>query len=157
MAIEVVKGPVYTRLFQVEAGTANSIKGGVPLKKDGAYVVAVANGDPEIGTDEFVGVSSSISTETADEDGTVEVRVISVGETILRGPASTPANLENNDYRGMSVTFDVSSGVYTIDEDEADDIDVHGLVIVDQDADRGTVDVMVKPEATIIGSKITQT
>jgi hypothetical protein len=152
-SIEVLKGPVFTRRFQVDAGAEGSIKPGTPLKAVGVYVAAVADGDPEVATDQFVGIASSISTETATVDGWVEVKVVIPGQTVLRGKANTPSNLSNN-YRGNHVTFDVSGSVFTIDENEASDPDVHGLVIVDQDATRGTVDFMVQSEAMIIGSSI---
>jgi hypothetical protein len=82
------------------------------------------------------------------------VRVVVPQETVLRGPADTAGNLSDS-ILGNSVTFDVDSGTFKIDEDETDDPDVHGLVIEDYDADQGTVDVVVKPEATHYGASIT--
>jgi len=158
MDITFVKGPEYTRRWNVQDRTNSSlsetIKAGQPLKKNGQYATLIEGGDPEVGTDQMIGVANAESTESSSDDGHVDVRVVVPQETVLRGPADTAGNLSDS-ILGNSVTFDVDSGTFKIDEDETDDPDVHGLVIEDYDADQGTVDVVVKPEATHYGASIT--
>jgi len=149
MSVSIVKGKNFTRRFETGANTL--LSAGTPVKMGTNVVVALATGDPEIRTDQFVGITSNASTDTATVAGFVDVIVIIPGETVLRAPATTPANLAAG-ILGDSVTFDVTTGVYTVDEDEGDDPDVHGLLIVGYDATNGTVDFQVKPEAMNIGS-----
>lgn len=152
MAIEVLKGDVYTRQRLTAAGTA--IPGaGLPLKKSGRYAVLCADGDPEIGTDEFLGISTNASTDTASVAGTVDYIEI-VPKMVLRGPA-TPGITLSQAQVGDAVTFDVSNGVFTIDADEGSDPDVHALEIVAVNVAAGTVDVEVKSAALITGDRIT--
>lgn len=151
--IRVLKGPVYTRKRLTAAGTLIT-GGGIPLKKSGRYAVACATGDPEIGTDQFLGISTDASTDTASLAGSVEYVEIKQG-MVLRGAAHTPANVTEA-LIGNSVTLDLTDGKFTINENETDDQDVHALEIVAVDIARGLVDVEVKTEAYITGGSITQ-
>jgi hypothetical protein len=145
------------RTFKTEAaGTA--IKVGEPVKIGGTgsnYVVPLATGDPEIGTDRMVGIAASASTQTASADGVVDVYIPIPGVTVMRAKATTAANVDTDAeilaLLNDSVTFDLASGVYTIDEDEGDDIDVHGLLIVGGNADEKTLDVVLKSGASLSG------
>lgn len=148
---------VPTRTFKTEAN-ATAIKVGEPVKIGGTgnnYVIPLATGDPEIGTDRMVGIAASASTQTASADGEVEVYVVTPGVTVMRAKATTAANVDTaaellailND----SVTFDLTSTVYTVDEDEGDDIDVHGLLIVGGNVDEQTIDFVLKSGASISG------
>lgn len=144
-------GPVLT--FNVEAGAAGSIIPGYPVKIGGTgnnYVVGLATGDPEIGTDRMIGVAVSTSTDTASADGTVQVQTVVPNMTVMRAEAQAGANLADGILLD-SVTFDLATGDYTIDENEGDDPDVHGLVVVDYDADADTVDFMLKSGASLSG------
>ena len=142
-----------TENWQVQDRTSSSdtvIYPGEPVKQaaDGSpYVIHLATGDPEIGTDIFVGIAASQSTETATADGSVEVYKLQEG-MVLRGKATTAGNVDTaakiNALRGDCVTFDLTSTTYTIDEDEGNDNNVHGLIIMGGDPDKGTLDVRVK-------------
>lgn len=148
---------VSTKVFKVEDRTtsseADTIKPGEPVKISGTgsnFVAPLAAGDPEIGTDRMVGIAASESTETSSADGEVEVYLIRPGQTVMRAKAETSGNLADG-ILNDSVTFDISSGSFVIDENEGDDPDVHGLLIVDYDADRGTVDFVLKTGASLEG------
>ncbi len=138
-----------------------TIKRGEPVKRDNAsFVIPVATGDPEIATDILVGIAQSESTETSSAEGTVEVALINPS-TVLRGRTSaTIADAAallavKFDY----VTFDVagSPGAITIDHDEGDDPNSHGLCIIDGDFVADTVDVLVHINATLSGSRVGDT
>lgn len=127
---------------------------GEPVKRVTAtdqYVQPVATGDPEHGTDIFLGVTKTVSTETSTVDGLVDVELCGPG-TQLRGFATTSTNVNTQAkliaIRLDFVTFDVTAltgtnGDFTIDEDEADDSNVHALMIADGDIVKGTLDVVV--------------
>lgn len=136
-----------------------TIKPGEPVKQNNAnFVLLCATGDPEQGTDAFVGIAHNESDETSSAEGTVDVEVVAPYVTRIRGRATTSTNIDTDaELKGVlmdAVTFDLSSGDFTIDEDETDDPDVHGLVIVDGDINKGTLDVYVKPLATLFGNAI---
>lgn len=144
---------VPTRVFNVEAGASSSIKAGEPVKITGTgnnYVDLLAGGDPEIGTDRMVGIAANDSDDTASADGTVEVYMVKPDETVMRCNADTSGNLGDG-ILNDAVTFDVDSGTFKVDEDEGDDPDVHGLLIVGYDSDHGTVDFVLKQGASLSG------
>lgn len=149
---------VTTRTYRVEAGAAGSIDVGEPVKIGGTgnnYVALIATGDPEIATDRMVGVAARLSTDTAAADGTVDVWCVTPNITVMTAAATTPANIDTDAellaILNDSVTFDVTAGVFTIDEDEGDDPDVHGLMIVGGDINNGTLDFVLKDGASISG------
>lgn len=136
-------------------------KQGEPIKQDNEnYALVVATGDPEISTDLLLGVASAESTETSSVEGTVRYEVAGPG-TLLRGKATTVGNIDTDaellaiemDY----VTFDVTTTVITINENEGSDPNVHGLFIKTGDIVRGTLDVWIHTNVTIFGSLIGQT
>jgi len=72
--------------------------------------------------------------------------------TLIRGKATTSANMDTaSELDGLKldwVCFDDTAssgtnGIFTIDEDETDDPNVHGLCIMDGDIDAYTLDVIV--------------
>jgi hypothetical protein len=141
---------VPVRTFNTEAAT--SLTEGKLVKIGGTgnnFVVAIATGDPEVATDRVIGVTKSASTDTASAAGTVEVYMID-NRTVLTAKATTPGNLAAG-ILNDSVAMDVNTGTQTIDEDEGDDPDVHGCVILDYDATAGTVDFIIKTGALIDG------
>jgi len=162
--IKVVRAGGPTRVCITEDRTTSSenatVKPGEPVKKGGAttnYVLTLATGDPEVGTDEFVGIARKESTETSTVDGEVEVISIIPIRTLLRGKATTSGNIDTQtELDGVKmdwVCFDDTAssgtnGIFTIDEDEADDPDVHGLCIIDGDINDYTLDVIVHAMAT---------
>ena len=110
---------------------------GEPVKEGGAsgnYAVSVQDGDPEKGTDIFMGIVNRDSTETQTANGKVEVELVGPG-TKLIGYAATAANVDTAsellDFMMNYVGFDVSaSSVYTIDENETSNPNGLGLCII---------------------------
>ena len=156
---------VSTREFVREDRTTSSatatVKIGEPIKQsaDGANdSILLATGDPEIGTDLFQGIASGESTETSTVDGIVNAWVPFAGITVMQAKATTPANIDTAAERlailNDCVAFDLTDGVFTIDEDEGNDNNVHGLVIVDVNIEHGTVDFVVKSQATAWGAAL---
>lgn len=138
------------RTFKTEAAT--SILEGDLVKIGGTgnnFVVLPATGDPEIGTDRIVGVAKGPSTDTASVAGEVEVYMID-NRTILRAYATTGSNLAAG-ILNDSVTLTVAGAVQTVNEDEGDDPDVHGIMILDYNATEDTVDFVIKTGALIDG------
>lgn len=157
--IKVIRYPGETREFKTEdldnSAESTVLLIGEPVKQDdvpGNYVIRLANGDPlcNSATDIFYGIVAKEGTEASGSDGVVEVTTL-LPQTVLRGDAATPANIDTAaellavllDY----VTFDYASS-YTIDEDEGTDPNAHGLYIIDGDIVEGTLDVMVHLLAT---------
>lgn len=154
--VKIVSGPRTNQTFQVASGAAGSIKAGEPVKRTAVgspYVVLCATGDPEIGTDVFVGIATSTSTDTATADGTVNVDVIVPGQTVLQAKATTAANVDTAAkiaaLEGDTVNFDLTGTTFTIDEDEGDDDNVHSLLIIGGDHIAGTLDFLVKGAGTV--------
>lgn len=154
--IKVLKKGLGTEVFGAEDRTASSVvatmKPGEPVKRAGTggnFVYPLADGDPENGTDIFVGIVHKESNETSALDGEVTVEVCGQGTT-LEGKASTPANINTaakllavrHDYVSFDVTASSgTNGIFTIDEDEGDDPNVHGLFIIGGDITKGTLRV----------------
>lgn len=150
---------VPTKTFKVQDRTSSSdtvIYPGEPVKLSGAeggnYVTHLADGEPAIGTDIFVGIAASTSTETSSADGEVEVYLPLPG-LVYRCDANTSGNLATGILMD-TVTFDLSGTTYTVDENEGSDENVHGLRIIGYDSDAGTVDFIIKDEATLFGCMI---
>lgn len=148
-----------TKTFQVQDRTSSSdtiIYPGEPVKLSGAeggnYVTHLATGEPEIGTDIVVGIAASTSTETSSADGEVEVYLPLPG-VIYRCDAHTSGNLATGILMD-TVTLDLTGTTYTVNEDEGTDENVHGLRVLDYDSDDGTVDFIIKDEATMFGCMI---
>jgi hypothetical protein len=113
--------------------------------KNGDYVVRIADGDPEIGTDEFMGIVTEDSTATASAAGTVKV-FMPGKDTILRFKATTSTNVNTaakiNALKMHAVSLDLSGTTITIDEDETDDPNVHGFFIIGGNHKKYTLDVI---------------
>ena len=110
------------------------------------FGIAVENGEPENGTDVFLGVVQADDTSTATVDGVVRVTLVGHG-TILEGDATTSASIDTaSELLGLMldfVAFDVSAtSVWTVDEDQAATGNV-GLNIVGGDIIRTRVFVSV--------------
>lgn len=139
--------------FKTEANTTAPAVG-EPVKIGGTggnYVLLLATGDPEIGTDVVAGIAASTGTQTASADGVCSVLLVSPG-MIFRCKAASPANIDTaakllailND----KVAFDLDTGVFTVDENEGDDT-AHGLRIVGGDIITGDIYFMVRQSGTI--------
>lgn len=151
--------------FRVDDRTTSSAsathKAGEPLKQNGNFSLLCADGDPEQGTDAFIGIAHNESTETSTVDGRVDIEVAVPYITVIRGKATTPANIDTDDELELvlmdAVTFDLVGGIFTIDEDEGDDPNVHSLVIVnanESDLTKGELDVVLKPLGTLFGNAL---
>ena len=156
--IQVIKNGFGVQEFLVEdrttTGATYTIKAGEPVKRYTNTTVILATGDPEIATDLMLGIAVAESTETASADGVVKVEMVGPG-TILRGKATTAANIDTAAELKLllldTVAFDLTTVYFTIDEDEGDDPNVHGLMILDGDIDAGTLDVSVNAMVTPFG------
>lgn len=139
-----------TRTYLTEAAT--SIKAGEPVKRGGTggnFAVRLATGDPEITADLVLGIAATDSTDTAAAAGEVLVYEPLPG-TVYRCAATTPANLADGILLDR-VAFDLTGTVYTVDEDEGDNV-AHGLVIVGYDSEKGTVDFEIRAATTLNGN-----
>lgn len=166
--IKVIKNEGGTLVYNAEdrstSGLTATMKAGEPVKVGGTgtnFVTLIATGDPEVGTDEFIGIVRKESTETSAADGKVEVTVMVPMRTMLRGSA--------NDYTKMNtaalllglqldwITFDYDDTNFTIDENEGTDPNAHGLQIINGDIAKYTVDVIVHAGACSAGPLTGQT
>lgn len=159
--ISVVRGGGSSFQADVDDTTTSSgsqIQRGEVVKRSNAnFVLQIADGDPEVGTDILAGIANSPSTETSTADGKVELTQI-LPSTLLRGRATTASNINSAaNLLGVKfdyVAFDVTSSAQTIDENELDDPNVHGLCILDGDIVAGTLDVLVHMMATLSANTV---
>lgn len=166
--IKVVSGSYGARELDAEDRNTSSIsatlKPGEPVKRGGTggnFAARIADGNPTTGSDIFLGIVNRESTETATADGKVEVNIVGP-MTILFGDATTAGNLSTAaDLLGIIldyVAFDVSAtSVTTIDENEGDDPNVHGLCIVGGDVARSKLFVTPHVGVCISGTWLGQT
>lgn len=138
--------------FKTEAA-ATAILVGEPVKIGGTgnnFVIPLATGDPEIGTDVVVGITSTASNHTATANGDIQVILPQPG-LVFSCKATTPANIDTEAKLLAilldNVTFDLSAGVYTVDEDEGSDT-AHGLRIVGGDIMTGDVYFVFRQSGT---------
>ena len=109
--------PTFMKPLDVKSGTSASVKVGYLVVEDAGnagYYKAAANGTDTDTT--ITGVANIESTETASADGVVDV-VKGDRRLICRMKATTPANLAIT-VIGTKCTLDVSSGDYTVDEND---------------------------------------
>lgn len=141
------------RRFRTDAGDT-VINAGEPANFGGAltsgaaadnYANPCATGDPAVGTDQFAGIAADGGTNTASADGVVDITRPIPHCSLIRGKATTAANIDTDaELLALlhdAVTFDLNSGVYTIDEN--DGANAGGLMIMDGDIAKGTLDVEV--------------
>lgn len=173
--VKVVGGPsggVFNWAVEDRTGTTTvaSIKPGEPVEAGGTgnnFALPCVNGDPvQAGSSRMIGIGASESTETSSADGYMDVEHIIPMATVLECAVTTPANVntraEFDGIQGDTVCFDAAAinasrdtTPFTIDEDEGDDPNDHGLVIVGWDERRPTVlRVVVKPLVTLFGNNL---
>jgi hypothetical protein len=102
--------------YAVKYGTANSIKAGEVVIKDGSnagYVAVAVDGSAS--TSVYIGIAATTSTDTTTADGTVSVWDNPMATFV--GKATTPANLARS-LVFTQVTLDVTSTIQTIDEND---------------------------------------
>jgi len=166
--ISIVGGDAVTprQNFYVNDRTTSSasatIKPGEPVKLEDAvsgynFALILATGEPNVtSSTRFVGIAEDESDETSTADGSVNVAIVVPFITKLRCKATTVANINTvakvKLLWGHTVTFDLTSTVFTVDENEGDDPNDHGLVMVDFDIEKGLVDFYVKPITTLLGN-----
>lgn len=126
------------------SSAAGVILPGEPVKKSNSnFGIQLATGDPEIGTDLMLGIAATTSTETSTVEGVVDLYQILPG-LVFQCKATTVGNIDTDaELKAVlnnSVAFDLTASAYTVDEDETDDPDVHGLIIIDGDIIAGTLD-----------------
>lgn len=139
---------VPTYRFKVQAG-ATTINAGEPVKVATAgaqYVVKSADAEPVTGTPTFVGIAASTSTQTASVDGYVDVYKPIQG-VVFRASAKTKSNIATQSavdtLKNRRSLLDLTSGVFTVDESQAD-ASTNGIVIVDGDPVKGTLDFEIR-------------
>lgn len=142
-----------TREFDTEANVKLGIEAGDAVKLTGTgtnFADLILDGDPEGGTDIFLGITKNAASNTAAANGKVLVELVGPG-SCLSGRMTTPANADTaaellgimGDYVCFDRSAATAAGVLTIDEDEGTDPNVHGLFIVDGDITKGTLEVLV--------------
>lgn len=147
---------VPTYIAKVDDRTTTSetypIYAGEPTKIYGAeggnYVVKLATGEPKIGTDIVTGISAKQSTETATANGEVELYMPLPG-IIYECAATTSSNFAEG-ILFDTVTFDLTTSTFTVNENEGSDENVHGLRMLAYHGSTGKVEFIIKGEATIL-------
>lgn len=145
--IRILKGGKTVQRLKTEANAYVGLRTGDAVKIGGTgtnYAIPCLNGDPEQATDMFLGVTKSDATNTASVDGVVDVE-LAVPGTIMEAKATTVANIATAaallgvllDFVAFDRSADTAAGVLTLDEDEATDPDVHGMMILDGDITSG--------------------
>lgn len=161
--IKILKGKHGAERYRTESAAA-TIKPGDVVKRGGTggnFATVVLNGDPEITCDILLGVTYTEGSETSTANGVIDVELIGHG-TVLEGKAATTANINTdaklllllNDYVAFDRSVEGLTGTLTIDEDEGDDPNVHGLNIVGGDIVAGTLRVIVHTNVTLYGSRV---
>jgi hypothetical protein len=141
-----------SRSMPFEANVDVGIEVGDVVKRGGTganFAVHIQDGDPEQGTDIMLGVIKVAPQHTATANATGVVEIVGPG-SIISGYANTAANIDTAaklaaitlDFVAFDRSADTAAGILTIDENEGDDPNVHGLLILDGDIEKGTLEVM---------------
>lgn len=150
--------------------TVAVIQPGEPVHAAGTgnnFVEPIENGEPvQAQSTRMIGLAASVSTETSSADGYVDVEHIVPMSTVLECRVTTAANVntrsEWDDLQGDTVTFDAAALTasrdttpFTVDEDEGDDPNDHGLVLIGWDINRPAfIQFVVKPMVTLFGNNL---
>lgn len=146
---------VPTVRYQTEAGAAALNAGELcKLKAAGSpYVIALVDADLTRGTDsQFVGLAASAGTHTASADGVVDVYMPLPGivyEAKAKTAASVDAASEIAAMVGDRKVIDVTGGVHTVDEAQADAV-ANALTIVGGNPVTKTLYFTVAPVANAV-------
>ena len=158
--IKILKSHYGVEIFDVEDRTATSVttslKPGEPVKRilntSTHSAQPLATGDAEEATDIFLGIVKKESTETASVDGKVEVELVGPG-SVVQGLATTTSNINTVAkfllLQGDYICFDVTAssgtnGIFTIDEDEGDDPNVHtGVILSNSPWQDGRINLLI--------------
>lgn len=125
-----------TKIYHVAASTT-LVYAGEPVKvlaSEDNVVVKSETTEPLTSSPTFIGITASDGTHTSAAAGTVEVFDPLPGQVYMCA-ASTPGNIDTqakyDALVGERICFDLSSGVFTADENDSQA--TGGLVIVDSD------------------------
>jgi len=175
---KIIKNPGLQFVADVSDRTTSTysatIKAGEPVGRYAAavasatsnFVLPIPNGAPEVGSDLFVGVAVSESTETSTLDGKVDVVMCVPAFTVLRAKVTTSANIDTASellglmfdwVTGDKATAAITTGAHTIDEDAGDDPNKSGFCIIGGDTDKYTADVIVHGAVSIAAPLVGQT
>jgi len=174
--LKVVGGAAVTPVYKFASedrttSTHNATtKPGEPVEAGGTgnnFALLLIDGDPnQTSSNRFIGLAHNESTETSSADGYVDVEICIPMLTIIEGKATTATNVNTqakfdaiqNDAITLdgivAITGDTDTTPYTINEDEGDDPNDHGLVIVGGDFASGKLHVAVKPLVTLFGNNL---
>lgn len=143
--------------WDLVAATPVSIKMGEPAKmtnnSGGTGVTLLADGDPERGTDVFVGIAASDSTETATAAGKVQLYKPLPGIVWqAKAKTATAADTEAEiiDLRGKKVVIDLTSSTFTVDT-AATYQAFSGLIIVGGDPTTSMIYFEIAQNVTLHG------
>lgn len=141
-------GAAPTYKWQTEAA-ATAIYAGEPVKLKAAgspYVIPCADADLTLGTDvEFIGIAASDSTQTSALDGSINVYIPLPGmiyEAKAKTAASVDTQAEIDALCGDRKIFDLTTGVYTVDEAAADAVG-NALLIIGGDPSKKTLKFII--------------
>ncbi len=146
--------------YQTDAGDG-VLEVGMFAKGKGAgspYASPSATGDHTIATDQpILGLVSKTSTHTSTDDGVVQVYAPLPG-IIYRGFATTASNIDTvaklklleGDRVDITVSATTTAGDWSINEDQGDTV-AQAFRILDGDADKGTIDFMIRQAGTMYG------
>ena len=172
--ISVVGGAAVTPVLQfpvddLDTSTlVTNILPGEPCKRSTDFATLLLTGEPTYTTTvaTFIGIATSQGTATDTAEGTVDIATVVPYVTRLRAKATdtgaidTAAELLAFTFNAVSfdgiaaLTNSTVTTPYTIDENQTDDPNNTGLVILGGDIAKGTLDVFVKPLATIFGNSV---
>ncbi len=132
---------------------------GEPVKASASgsqYLIPLLTGDPELGTDFFVGVCQTTSTEEATTHGEIEVYVAIPMLTVMAAKATTSSTADTqaeiDALLNDKVAGDVSSLVYTIDAAEGHDDNIHGFCLVGGNPATAEMYFIIVPRVSVFGS-----
>jgi hypothetical protein len=141
-----------TQSIDFEANVDVGIEVGDVVKRGGTggnFGVKAQTGDPEAAVDITLGVIKVAPNHEVGANGTGVVELVGPG-SVISGKATTPGNIDTAakllavklDFVTFDRSADTVAGILTIDEDEGDDPNVHGLCIIGGDIEKGTLDVL---------------
>lgn len=157
----------FTTVAPVRNRTSSSasatIKAGEPVNVGiqlDNWAKILATGEPNATTtNRFLGIAEKESTETSTVDGYCNVTMVVPVITVLEAKATTVTNMDTStEFYGIvwdAVAFDLTGSTFTIDENEGDDANDHGLLIIpipEDELAKGRLQVMVKPLVSIFGN-----
>lgn len=149
--VKIVKGggPVVKFL---SFASSTVIYAGHPVKVSTKYAVNLATDAPKVGTDVMLGVTHKQATHSSTVDGVVEVTTLIPNKTVVRWNAETPSRVNTQSQIDALlnnwITCDLNTGVFTINEDDANAYETNGLGVIGGDPVEGTLDVFVNALCT---------